>query len=270
MNAVDVPPVLVVIPTLGHRLDYLRQTLDSVTEQSLRADLVVVTPASADETRRLAKSHDAVVVDDPGKLASAINAGIAAAPHHEFVTWLGDDDLLEPGSLMATASALKSDPNSVLAYGWCRYIDPEGRQLWLNKSGKMAEKILSWGPQLIPQPGMLVRRSAWDAVGGLDESLTLAFDFDLILKLRHHGRLTCVEQPLASFRWHPNSLTVSSRTLNLQESERVKRRQLSPAQRKFAWAWEGPVRVATRVAARRMTRRARRAAVSLPDDGSSK
>ena len=268
MNAVDAARVLVVVPTLGHRLDYLRQTLASISAQSQRADIVLVAPADAEQSRGLAESHGASVVDDPGNLPSAINTGIAAATDQEFVTWLGDDDLLEPGSLNATVSALASDPPAVLAYGWCRYIDPEGRQLWLNKSGRLAERVLSWGPQLIPQPGMLVRRSAWNAVGGLDESLTMAFDFDLILKLRKHGRLTCVEQPLASFRWHPDSLTVSSRTRNLEESQKVKRRQLSPAQRKVAWTWEGPVRVATRVAARQVSRRARRVADSLPLDGS--
>lgn len=64
---------------------------------------------------------------------------------------------------------------------------------------------------------------------------------------------------VSCFRWHGDSLTVSDRTASLDESERVKRRHLSPTARRLAWTWEGPVRVATRLAAREVTRRARRA-----------
>ena len=213
-------------------------------------------PPSADQAHTLALEVGARVVDDPGSLPAAINRGVATAASHEFVTWLGDDDLLEPDSLQATVAALDRDPKAVLAYGWCRYIDPQGQLLWENKTGAFAEAVLSWGPQLIPQPGMLIRRQAWDQVGGVDESLSMAFDFDLILKLRRVGALTCVNQTVSAFRWHPQSLTVSSRTHNLDESQMVKRRYLSPRQRRLAWVWERPVRLATRLAAWRVSRKA--------------
>ena len=45
------------------------------------------------------------------------------------------------------------------------FLDDAGRPLWVSRAGRWAERILAWGPDLIPQPGMLVRRSAWDAVG---------------------------------------------------------------------------------------------------------
>ena len=62
---------------------------------------------------------------------------------------------------------------------------------------------------------------------------------------------------VSSFRWHPDSLTVSDRTTSLDESEAVKRRYLSARARRLSWLWEQPVRVATRAAAREVTRRAR-------------
>ena len=257
MDRADAARVLIVVPTLGRRIDYLEQTLESITHQHVSTDVVVVCPPSAERVHELATSAGAVIVDDPGTLPAAINLGVATATTHEYVTWLGDDDLLEPDSLRWTTSALDRDAGAVLAYGWCRYIDPSGRELWLNKTGKRAEAVLTWGPQLIPQPGMLVRRSAWENVGGVDESLTLAFDFDLILKLRKIGALTCVDRTVAAFRWHPQSLTVSSRSLNLQESELVKRRYLTPRQRRLAWTWEGPVRLATRAGAWNVNRKAR-------------
>ena len=259
MNRADAPRTVIVVPTLGRRPDYLEQTLQSVVGQSEPVELVVVCPTQAKAARELAGRFGARIVNDPGNLPAAINLGVAASDANrvEYVTWLGDDDLLEPESLTWTIAALDRDPESVLAYGWCRYIDPEGRPLWVNKTGKHAEVVLAWGPQLIPQPGMVVRRRAWDDVGGVDASLSLAFDFDLILKLRRVGRMVCVDRIVSAFRWHPDSLTVSSRSRNLDESELVKRRYLRPWQQRVAWVWERPVRLTIRVAAWNVNRRAR-------------
>jgi GT2 family glycosyltransferase len=103
---------------------------------------------------------------------------------------------------------------------------------------------------------MLIQRSAWEAVGGLDEEFRFAFDLDLLLKLQSLGRLIDVGQVVSSFRWHGDSLTVGDRTTSLRESEIARRRALTPAVRRLAWLWEAPVRFATRGAAAEMRRRA--------------
>ena len=209
--------------------------------------------------RELCEERGHSWVADPGSLPGAINAGVASLDSSaELVSWLGDDDLLAPGSLAVTSAALEREPAAVLAYGGCRYIDANGRSLWVNKAPRLAERVLSWGPQLIPQPGMLIRRSAWVAAGGLDESLRFAFDFDLLLKLKRLGSFVSVPEVVSAFRWHAQSLTVSDRSENLRESEIVKRRYMSPMQDRFKWVWERPIRVATRFAAAEVSRRARR------------
>jgi GT2 family glycosyltransferase len=251
--------VLIVVPTLGRRPTLLERTLQSIRTQSTTADVIVVGPDTVD-LRQAAEEHGARWLADPGSQTKAINLGMGqATPHHAFVNWLNDDDLLEPGSLEATTRALDEHPQATVAYGACRYIDEAGRELWISRAGPWATRILSWGPDLIPQPGMLIRRSAWDQVGGVDESYRFAFDFDLLLKLKKIGPLVDVGQIVSSFLWHADSLTVGDRTTNLRESERAKRAALSPAARRFAWMWEGPVRIATRAAAWEVSRRATKA-----------
>jgi GT2 family glycosyltransferase len=253
------PRVLIVVPTLGRRPALLERTLHSIGAQSTPADVIVVGPETTD-LRAAAERHGARWIADPGSQTKAINLGLAqAAPHHAFVNWLNDDDLLEPGSLAATTSALDARPEATVAYGACRYIDEAGRELWVSRAGPWATRILSWGPDLIPQPGMLIRRTAWDQVGGVDESYRFAFDFDLLLKLKKIGPLVDVGRVVSSFLWHADSLTVGDRTTNLQESERAKRAALSPTARRFAWIWERPVRAATRAAAWEVNRRAGKA-----------
>jgi GT2 family glycosyltransferase len=256
--------VLLVVPTLGSRVNYLAQTLASIADQGVRADIVLVAPDAASDARALAHGAGARWMPDPGSLPAAINLGIStAAPGIEYVTWLGDDDLLTPGSLVSTTAALDSNPKAVLAYGACRYIDAQGRELWESSAGTMAQHVLPWGPQLIPQPGMLVRKSAWIAVGGVDETFRFAFDLDLLLKLRLQGKFVALPEIVSCFRWHADSLTVSDRTTNLDESQRAKRRYLTPGQQRWKWIWEKPVRGATRLAAWEVQRRARKVSVQM-------
>jgi len=251
--------VLLVVATLGRRPEYLKETLTSIREQAVPVDIVIVAPLSEPSIHEAAKEFNAQLLPDPGSLPGAINVGVnQSSQHYEFVNWLNDDDLLEPGSLNATISALKADPKASVAFGACRYINEVGKELWVSKAGPWAPRILKWGPDLIPQPGMLVRTSAWREVGGVDESFKLAFVLDLLLKLQKVGKLVDVGQTVSSFRWHASSLTVDDRTTNIKESERAKRAALSPTARKFTWIWEGPVRVATRFAANEVQRRARK------------
>ena len=253
--------VLLVVATLGRRPEYLDQTLASIRSQDVTADIVIVGPLDAPGLAATAERVGARLLPDPGGLPEAINLGVdEGLRDHAYVNWLNDDDLLEPGSLRTTTAALEATPDAVVAFGACRYIDEAGRELWISRAGRWAPWILRWGPDLIPQPGMLVRASAWREIGGVDPSYRLAFDLDLLLKLQKIGRLVDTGAIVSSFRWHANSLTVDDRGTNIAESERAKRAALSPTARRLAWLWEAPVRVATRVAAREVNRRAARAA----------
>ena len=249
--------VLIVIPTLGERVAYLRQTLASVLDQKIPISVVVVIPPKAEMAAEVARQAGAQVLPDPGSMTLAINAGIAEADSNiDYVNWIGDDDLPEPGSIQATVSALDNAPAAVAAFGHCRYIDPDSRSLWISKAGRIAPWLMTWGPDLVPQPGMLIRASAWREAGGLDTRLKYALDLDLLLKLRKQGDFICVPQTLSSFRWHPDSLTVSNRTASLDESEAVKRRHASPHQAFMITCLDPLVRLATRLAAKRLNRRA--------------
>jgi GT2 family glycosyltransferase len=248
--------VLIVIPTLGRRPELLALTLASIAGQSDEpADVVVVLPADATEARALAAGAGATLVDDPGGMSAAINAGFALAqPQHAYLNWIGDDDLLAPGALRTAAAALDAEPSAVVAYGWCDYIDDQGRRLFTSRAGRLAPWLMTWGPDLVPQPGCLFRASAVRSVGGIDPGLSYAMDLDLLLRLRRKGSFVNTGTTLASFRWHAASTTVANRTPSLDEAELVKRRYLKPWQRALAPAWERPVRLATRLAARRVSR----------------
>ena len=254
------PQVLVVLPTLGDRLDSLKETLASVEKQREQLDvtLVVVTPPSATAARALAAASGAIVVDDPKEgISEAINCGLRARTTEQYYAWIGDDDLFRPGGLGVLHGILESTPESVLAFGGCDYIDPEGRTIMVSNAGRLATILLAWGPDLIPHPGTMVRLDALEAIGGFDRGLKYAMDLDAFLKLRSHGKFSWTRQSVSAFRWHPDSLTVANRMGSSRESESVKRRHLPAALRPISVIWQYPIRWASGYAASRVNARAR-------------
>ncbi len=251
--------ILVVLPTLGDRLETLRETLVAIDGQrpevSLR--LVVVAPARAIEARQMAAAFGADIVDDPKEgISSAINCGLAARKGEEFYAWMGDDDLFRPSGLLTLQSLLDKTPSAVLSYGGCDYISPTGKILARSRAGKLAQILLPWGPDLIPHPGTMIRLDALQAIGGFDIGLKFAMDLDAFLTLRKYGKFVFTKQSVSAFRWHPDSLTVANRTNSSKESEAVKARHLPSALRPIRFLWVLPVRWASSFAAQRVSGRA--------------
>jgi GT2 family glycosyltransferase len=253
----------IVVPTLGNRPDYLEQCLSSIRTAG-EAHILIVAPASfSTDALKSAGLLDSVVDDAGGGLAAAINQGIRALPSTvEYVNWLGDDDLLTASSLFASAAALDKDNQTVMAFGSCDYIDGEGQTVWANSSGQWAIPLLRFGPDLIPQPGALFRRSAFDKVGGLRTDLGWAFDFDLFIRLSKVGRIRFINQTLAKFRWHPESLSVEHRKKSVAEASQVRVSHLPAFLRLVSFIWEYPVQQATLIAGKRVTAKAKSKAKS--------
>ena len=249
------PEVLLVVPTLGRRLSLLRSTLESIRRQPIPIDVVIVSP-DKHEIHELCTEYEHAWLPDPGSQAGAINDAIAEFGAEYFaVGWLNDDDTLEPWTAHRVLDALRAE-DAVVAFGSCQYVGPNGSPVGLSRAGRLAPLILPWGPDLIPQPGMLVRSEAWRQVGGLDTSFRLAFDLDLLLRLKRLGHLQYVGCVVSRFMWHPESLTVDNRDLNLQESERARRQALPERIRWLAPLWEKPAQGAVRIAAAGVNRRA--------------
>lgn len=257
MDSPEPARVLLIIATLGQRPALLAQTIDSIRSQSVPVDLVIVGPAENQNLQEISETQKIPLLPDPGSLPKAINLGATQIQdHHEFVNWLNDDDLLEPNTLHSVMKTLDENPKATVAFGHCRYIDTNGKELWVSKAGKLAPLILPWGPDLVPQPGMLIRTDAWKQASGIDPSYSLAFDLDLLLRLKKIGPLVAVNHVVSSFRWHPDSLTVDDRTKNLKESEQAKRNALPTALKTISPLWDAPVRWAIRRAANRVSSQA--------------
>ena len=252
--------LLVVLPTLGDRLEFLEATLRSCKElaEQVPTTVAMVVPVRAEPARALGRHYGAVLIDDPGTgMADAVNAGLGASSTENFYVWVGDDDELVPAGVVALMKALEEQVSAVVAYGHCEYIDVAGRVIGHSKAGALATLVLPWGPNLIPHPGTVVGLDALEAVGGFDSSLSYALDLDVFLKLRRVGGFISQPTVSARFRWHADSATVADRSASAKQAMAVKNRHLPAWLRGVSWIWNYPVSWASQVAAWAVTLRAR-------------
>lgn len=247
----------IVVPTLGRRPEFLMQCLESIKTAGA-ARVCLVAPAGFDFQQYFECQLVDQFVEDPGRgLAAAINSGVAALPKEvTFINWLCDDDLLYPSSITVATRVLLGDDEIALVFGSCDYVDSLGTPIWKNKSGQWAVPLLHIGPDLIPQPGGLIRRKFFEEIGGLNSRFSWAFDFDLYLRLKKKGKLKFVRTTLASFRWHPDSLSVGQRRKSVAEASEVRVSHLSPLLRLASPVWELPVKTTTLIAGHLLSYRA--------------
>jgi len=241
-------------------LEFLETTLRSCRDLAglVTTTVAMVVPTGAVQARVLGSQYGALLIDDPGSgMADAVNAGLGARTSEEFYVWVGDDDEVVPQGVAALMGALGDRPTAVVAYGHCDYIDGTGSVIGRSKAGPLATALLSWGPNLIPHPGTIVRLDALEAVGRFDSRLSYALDLDVFLKLRRVGDFITAPTVSARFRWHADSATVADRSSSAREAIIVKNRHLPAFLRPLSWIWNYPVAWASQVAAWAVTLRAR-------------
>lgn len=216
------PQVGVVVPTLFTRDEYLEECIQSL-RQSGHVFILLMGPKVGNWKHFTELVDDFLEEPKSGGLAEKLTVAIRSLPETvAYVSWLGDDDILEPGSMVDASQALEDNPRIAFVYGGCSYIDGSGRQIGHNPSGNWAALVMEFGPFLIPQPGSLIRRTHFEEVGGLSPCFHLAFDYDLVLRLKKVGGLKHLRRNQARYRWHGEALSVHSRRKSVQEAARAR------------------------------------------------
>lgn len=203
------PLVTVVIPSFNQG-KFLERALQSVIQQDISKEIIVMDGGSSDESVDIIKRYQQHIAywqsEKDGGQANAINAGIVrgSAP---FVCWLNSDDMFMPNGLAVLLSQLEIDFEAPMVYGKCWHIDEQDKKVAPYLSFQFSKALLA-NYCFIAQPATLIRRECWEAVGGLNERFDYAMDYDLWLRLyKHYGRLKYVRTFCAANRLHGDTKT---------------------------------------------------------------
>lgn len=215
----------IAIPSLNQGR-YLWAALESVFAQDVPVEVYVLDAGSTDESPAVIRKWETRLAwwrshPDNGQ-AAAVNEGIArgSAP---FVCWLNSDDLFLEGGLGKLVHALQNSPAPAV-YGRSWNIDRNGRKLKPYWTAPFCVRHLA-NRCFISQPATLIRREAWESVAGLDEGLTMAFDYDLWWRLyKRFGPLLYLDAFVAANRRHRDTKTTVNRRQHYREAMALVRR----------------------------------------------
>ncbi|MGE4425437.1 MAG: glycosyltransferase family 2 protein [Solirubrobacteraceae bacterium] len=209
----------VVVPVHGFT-PYLVETLDALLGQTEPAVAVVVVDDGSSVPVVLDAAHrdrvELVRLEERRGPAGARNAGVAALPAEvDHVAFCDHDDVWLRGHLAAVARAARRHPDVGLLTGDAEIVGPDGRltgERWAALTPGRHQWFLVL-PVIYERHPMctsatVVRRSAFDEVGGFDETLMQAEDLDLWLRLLEHEHdLVSVLGATVRYRRHPDGLT---------------------------------------------------------------
>jgi GT2 family glycosyltransferase len=184
------PPLLsILMPVYSPPLRYLAAALDSVRAQTYeRWELCVADGGPPGNPALSYLQHLAATEPRIRLKALGENRGIGANSNAaiemvqgEFVAFLDQDDLLSEDALYRMAQALRANPGLDVIYS-----DKDNVTPWGQRYAALLKP--DWSPDLLRSANYLthltmIRRSLVDSVGGFDEHLDGAQDWDLFLRV---------------------------------------------------------------------------------------
>jgi glycosyltransferase involved in cell wall biosynthesis len=210
--------ISVVMPAYN-AVKYIRPAVDSILKQDIPVpDLVVVDDGSTDGTREVLQEYAHLnptvrLIQTPhGGGSRALNTGIEAA-RHEWVAVMHADDIAAPQRLRRQLASAEQHPEVVVWGTHGYHINGEGRVLGACRYGprSVAEFHAMWNAGadiLVLHPTAMLRRDVVRRVGGYDPCFTNSEDFDLFMRMAHHGPVVTIPEPLLQYRIHANTNTM--------------------------------------------------------------
>lgn len=226
-----IPLVSVVMPALN-QADFIEQAIRSVLvqETDFPVELVVMDGGSTDGTQRILSE---LSLEMSGRLrwfsesdlgpSHAINKAIKLT-RGEIIGWLNADDLYAKGAILRAIKMFQKRSDWFMVYGHGQHINACGKHIGDYPTLLPDTPFQSFSEGcFICQPTVFFRKEVLDSLGGLDESLSASFDFDLWMRLfgKYPRKIGFVDHVQAFSRLHGGCITVEQRETVAYEGMKV-------------------------------------------------
>lgn len=209
----------VIIPSLARDLHELKRAVNSAKLQGASTQILLVLVRENPEVEELCRSIGASYIIEPRNgIYTAINSAVKSIrKNSKYFLFLGDDDVLKPGAIDALIEGIEISQYLAL-HGQINYVDKDSRVLFTNPGYWFAQHTLRFFPNLIPNPGTIIRTEAWEELGGYNEGYFWASDLDFFIRLRKFGKIGRINFLTTDFMWNPYGMTAGQRDGSIKEA----------------------------------------------------
>jgi glycosyltransferase involved in cell wall biosynthesis len=226
------PKVTVYIPAYNTE-KYIVECVDSALIQTYsNIEISIQNGGYADDTLKILNerfsTHDNVIITSkPSTLGEGTNIAIGQGTG-ELILQLDSDDILHPRAVEMLVDAIGE--TNICAYGNFSRINQNGENIDLGWEEPLYSRERLMRSMIVHHP-RLFRRDAWEFVGGHDENLRNAEDYDFFIKLSELGNFVHLREYLYSYRilegsasnFSPEVLTANT---HLVQNRMLERNQL--------------------------------------------
>jgi len=226
------PKVSIIIPAYNHE-KYVGEAIQSVLTQTFEDfELIIINDGSTDNTEaEILKFKDDRIqyYFQPNRgLSATLNRGVGLA-RGEFFNFLPSDDMFLPEKLAVQLKAFEESADIGVVFSYHLVVDGEGKEVkddpivdWFTVPFKTREEIFPalFERNFLSVPTALIKMECFKKVGLFDESLKIAQDYDLWMRILRYYDLRLIKRILLKLRWHGANLTY--RTTAETELERAK------------------------------------------------
>jgi glycosyltransferase involved in cell wall biosynthesis len=206
--------VSVIIPTYNRRAMVHEAVASVLAQRDANFELIVVDDGSTDETYESLAHLDGVTLACTNHCgpAAARNRGVMMA-HAPLIAFLDSDDLWMPNKLQRQLAVMRAHPECAISQTgelWMRNgrrVNPGRRHI--KRAGDIF--IDSLRTCLISPSAVIMRTELLRALGGFDEDLAAAEDYDLWLRILVDHDVGLLDEPLIARRaGHADQLSSST------------------------------------------------------------